>query len=100
MSIKEDINAVQNKVRVLEKETLATEIYKDYKIANKRLFTIIIVILIMWFATIGGFVYYISTTGMEEIKETVDIDNEDGEAKGCIGDNCNAGVLNGESKTN
>ena len=36
---------------------LALELLSDYKKANKRQFIIIIVILIMWFLTIGYLVY-------------------------------------------
>lgn len=94
MSLKEDIEKAQNKIETLEKQTLATEIYRDYKITNKRLFTIIIVILIMWFATIGAFGYYIYTTGVEEVTDTVDIENENGNPRACIGDKCSNGDIN------
>lgn len=63
MSIKEDIEKVENKMKEIENESLAMEFVKDYKKANKRMFIIIIVILSMWFATIGAFIYYINTTG-------------------------------------
>ena len=100
MSLQEDLENAQMKINELQKETLASEFLSDYKKTNKRLFILIIIILMMWFATIGTFLYYIDTHGMEETQEIVDIENENGDSNGCIGDNCNSGVINGESKTN
>ena len=78
-------------------QSLAMELIKDYKKQNKRLFIVVIVILILWFATIGGFVFYICNYGTEIIVEDVKTsDNGDS----CIGDNCNNGVVNGKSDTN
>lgn len=57
---------------------LALELLSDYKKANKRQFVIIIVILVMWFLTIGYLVYVlndigtIETTTQEVTQETDD----------------------------
>lgn len=77
----------------MEEKGLALELLSDYKKANKRQFIIIIVILVMWFASIGCFVYYIKTTGYEVITETAETE---GEGSACVGDNCNNGVINGK----
>lgn len=74
----------------IEEESFAMEILKDYKKANKRLFIIIIVILSMWFATIGAFIYYINTVGYEE---TVEYADTEGGGNACVGDNCNNGEI-------
>lgn len=80
----------------MKNENLAMDLLKDYKKQNKRQFVIILVILIMWFASIGLFIYYINTTGYEEtITETAETD--DG-GNACVGDNCNNGVINGKGK--
>ena len=50
--------------------SFAMEILDDYKKANKRMFGIIITILIMWFLTIGYLVYLLNDIGTEEIVET------------------------------
>ena len=85
----------------MEKEkSFAMEILQDYKKANKRLFILLLVILSMWFITIGAFVYYINTTGYEVITESTEVENESGDANACVGDNCNNGEINyGESKS-
>lgn len=56
MSIKEDIKDVENKMKKLENESIAMELLKDYKKTNSKMFIIILVILLLWFVTIGVFV--------------------------------------------
>lgn len=75
----------------MDNKSFAMEILIDYKKANKRQFAIIITILIMWFASIGLFIYYINTTGYEVVTETAET-TDSGNA--CVGDNCNNGEIN------
>lgn len=89
--LRDDVMAVKKEVKELKEKSFALEILKDYKKSNKRLFAIILVILSMWFATIGAFIYYINTVDYEEITETADT-GEGGNA--CVGDNCNNGEIN------
>ena len=94
MGLKEDIEKVENKMKKIEEESFAMELLKDQRKQNKRLFIVILVILTMWFATIGIFVYYINTTGYEEIIEKSEVENDSGNANACVGDNCNNGEIN------
>lgn len=94
MGMREDIMAVRKDLEEVKNESFASEILSDYKKDKKRQFIIILVILGMWFATIGAFVYYINTTGYEEKIECAETDNG---GNACVGDNCNNGVINGES---
>lgn len=80
-------------------QSLAMELINDYKKQNKRLFIIIVVVLTLWFATIGGFVYYICNYTVEEITEISEVETDSGNASACIGDNCNNGVVNGEGNS-
>lgn len=92
MSIKEDILDVENKMKKLENESLAMELLRDYKktnSTNSRMFIIILVILLLWFATIGAFVYYISTTGFEEDYREQTIED--------LKDTDNFSIINGDS---
>lgn len=91
---------MKKEVESVKEQSLAMELLKDAKKTNKRMFILIIVILTMWFASIGFFIYYIKTTAYEVITETTEVENENGNANACIGDNCNNGVINGESKSN
>ena len=72
---------------------LASELLSDYKKANKRLFIILLITLIMWFSSIGLFIYYIKTTAYEVITETSETT---GDGNACVGDGCNNGVINGK----
>jgi hypothetical protein len=100
MSLQEDVQKIEEKVKKVEEQSIVMELLHDQKKQNKRLFIVILVILSMWFATIGAFLYYINTTGYEETTEIAEVENEDGNANACVGDSCNNGEINyGESKS-
>lgn len=91
MTLRTDIMEAKKEIQNLKEQGFAYEILQDYKKANKRLFISLIVVLFMWFATIGAFVYYINTTGYEE---TVEYANTDDGGNACVGENCNNGEIN------
>lgn len=64
-----------------EKETrsFAYDLLCEFKALNKRLFIIIIVILMLWFSTICGFVWYINQFDYTSTSE-VTVDGKDGVA--------------------
>lgn len=57
----------------MEKEntSLATELIRELKSTSKRWFIAFIVVLSLWFATIGGFIIYLSLPVEETVTETV-----------------------------
>lgn len=61
----------------MKDDTLAMELLKEQKTNAKRWFIAFLVVLGLWFATIGGFIVYLSLP--EEISTTVeqqaDVDN-------------------------
>ena len=71
MSLKEDVEKVQEKIEVIEQQSFAMDLLKDYKKQNKRQFIIILVILCMWFITGCYLVYILNDVGTSE--ETIDI---------------------------
>lgn len=91
--MRDEIMAVKKELEEVKEKSFALELISDYKKQNKRQFIVILVILTMWFASIGLFIYYINTTGYEITTETAET-NDSGNA--CVGDNCNNGVINGE----
>lgn len=94
--MRDEIMAVKKELEEVKEKSFALELISDYKRQNKRQFIVILVILTMWFASIGLFVYYINTTGYEEtITETAETDDS---GNACVGDNCNNGVINGKGK--
>lgn len=59
----------------MENKSFAMEVLTDYKKANKRQFVIIIVILLMWFATIGYLVHILNEIGEIEESDTIEIED-------------------------
>ena len=87
-SEKEEIDNIRNEVHELQEQSLALELLKDYKKQNKRQFVIILVILGMWFATIGYLVYILNDIGTETTTtESYDMSTENGNNNFIGGDN-------------
>lgn len=61
----------------MKEDTLATEMLKELKAQSKRWFISFIIVVLLWFTTIGVFVWYINQP-IEEIKTTTtqDADTE------------------------
>lgn len=91
MSIKSDkdeIEDIKHQVEEIQEESLAFSLLKDYKRQSKRQFIIILVILGMWFATIGYLVYVLNDIGVETTTtETYDMNTENGNNNFIGGDN-------------
>ena len=62
----------------MKEQSLAMELLEDYKKANKRQFIIILVILVMWFCTIGYLIYVLNDISSVETTETITQENADG----------------------
>ena len=65
MDIREEVLEMKKEVKEMKEESFATQILKDYKKQSKRQFIIILVILIMWFATIGYLIYILNDIGVQ-----------------------------------
>lgn len=83
MNLKEEVMELEKEVKEIQEESFATQILKDYKKQSRRQFIIILVILGMWFATIGYLIYILNDIGVEttttttSTTETIDIDDVD-----------------------
>ena len=68
MTLKEEVLELEKEVKEIQEESFATQILKDYKRQSKRQskrqFIIILVILIMWLATIGYLIYILNEIGV------------------------------------
>ena len=78
--IRDDIMAVKKEVNELREKGFALELLSDFKKQNKRQFIIILVILGLWFLTIGYLVYVLNDIGTietstQEIEDTETINN-------------------------
>ena len=76
----------------MENETLATEMLRELKSNNRRWFIAFLVVLTLWFATIGAFLWYVSLP----VEETTVEQEVDGDANALIG----IGNYNGETTSN
>ena len=76
---------------------LASELLADYKKSNKRLFVIILVILTMWFLTIGYLVYILNDIGTIETTQEISQETEEGN-NNYIGND--GDIVNGETDNN
>ena len=60
MSMRDDVMEIKKELEEVREESFAMELLRDYKKANKRQFATIIIILCMWFATIGYLIYILN----------------------------------------
>lgn len=70
MGIREEMFEMKKEVEEIQEESFAIQILKDYKKQSKRQFIVILVILGMWFATIGYLVYILNDIGTETTEVT------------------------------
>ena len=75
--IEKNANKIEGNREKIQKNSYALDILKDYKNENKRLFIIIILIVIMWFLTIGYLVYILNDIGTID-ETTITQDNTNG----------------------
>ena len=81
----------------MEKEntSLATKLIRELKSTSKRWFIAFIVLLSLWFATIGGFIIYLSLPVEETVTETVTQDADDNGDNNYIGGDNNVSSSDG-----
>lgn len=65
MGIREDVVDMKKQLDEVKQESVALELVRDFKKANKRMFIIIIVALSMWFITISYLVYVLNDIGVD-----------------------------------
>lgn len=93
MGLKEEVLEMRKEVNEVKEQSLAMDLLNDYKKQNKRQFVIILIILGMWFCTIGYLIYVLNDIGVEETTQEVTDVNTIG------GSVVNKGDIYGENKT-
>lgn len=93
MGLREEIEDMKKEVEEIQEHSFAMELLKDQKKQNKRQFIIILVILGMWFATIGYLVYVLNDIGTETTEVTQENSDGNNNFIGNDGD-----ITNGEAK--
>lgn len=76
----------------MDNEALATELLKEIKATSKRWFIAFLVVLGLWFCTIGAFIWYITLPVDETTIEQAVEDVEDSDIKQIVGDDYGEGV--------
>lgn len=94
MGLKEDVLDIKNEISEVKQQSFALELIKDYKKQNKRQFIIILILLVMWFCTIGYLVYILNDIGSIETTQQID------GAETIENSNITNGDMYGENKTN
>ena len=67
--MKEDIDYMKKE---LKEQSLAMCLLQDMKLVNKRLYSTLIVVLLLWVATVVGFVYYINEYTVSKTVEYIE----------------------------
>ena len=67
--MREDIDYMKKE---LKEQSLAMCLLQDMKLMNKRLYNTLIVVLLLWFATVVGFVYYINNYTISKTVEYIE----------------------------
>lgn len=67
--MKEDIDYMKKE---LKEQSLAMCLLQDMKLMNKRLYNTLIVVILLWFATVVGFVYYINNYTVSKTVEYIE----------------------------
>ena len=71
----------------MESEKLATELLHEVKAHAKRWFIAFMIVLVLWFATIGVFIWYISLP--TETSTVIEQESDDGSLNQVIGGDYN-----------
>lgn len=67
--MREDIDYLKKE---LKEQSLAMCLLQDMKLMNKRLYNTLIVVILLWFATVVGFVYYINNYTVSKTVEYIE----------------------------
>ena len=73
--MKEDIDYMKKE---LKEQSLTMCLLQDMKLVNKRLYNTLIVVLLLWVATVVGFVYYINNYTVSKTLEYIETDSDSG----------------------
>lgn len=67
--MREDIDYMKKE---LKEQSLAMCLLQDMKLVNKRLYNTLIIVILLWVATVVGFVYYINNYTVSETVEHIE----------------------------
>ena len=71
--MREDIDYMKKE---LKEQSLAMCLLQDMKLMNKRLYNTLLIVILLWFATVVGFVYYINNYTVSKTLEYIETARE------------------------
>lgn len=78
MGLKDDVLDIKKEFQEVKNQSFAMDLLNDYKKQNKRLFVIIIILIIAFMGLLAYTIYLLNDIGVEETQQTVSQDNENG----------------------
>ena len=78
MGLKDDVLDIKKEFQEVKNQSFAMDLLNDYKKQNKRLFVIIIILIVAFMGLLAYTIYLLNDIGVEESQQTVSQDNENG----------------------
>ena len=73
--MREDIDYMKKE---LKEQSLAMCLLQDMQLRNKYLYNTLLIVILLWFATVVGFVYYINEYTVTKTLEYIETDSDSG----------------------
>lgn len=78
MGLKDDVLDIKKEFQEVKNQSFAMDLLNDYKKQNKRLYVIIIILIIAFMGLLAYTINLLNDIGVEESQQTVSQDNENG----------------------
>lgn len=91
MGLKDDVKDIKKEFEEVKNQSFALEVLHDYKKANKRMFIIIIILIIAFIGLLGYTIYLLNDIGV--VETTTEVEQSDAENNNYIGNN--GDIING-----
>lgn len=97
MGLKDDVLDIKKEFQEVKNQSFAMDLLNDYKKQNKRLFVIIIILIIAFMGLLAYTIYLLNDIGV--VETTTEVEQSDAENNNYIGNN--GDIINGsKDKTN
>lgn len=97
MGLKDDVLDIKKEFQEVKNQSFAMDLLNDYKKQNKRLFVIIIILIVAFMGLLAYTIYLLNDIGV--VETTTEVEQSDAENNNYIGNN--GDIINGsKDKTN
>lgn len=91
MGLKEDVLDIKKEFQEVKNQSFAMDLLNDYKKQNKRLFVIIIILIVAFMGLLAYTIYLLNDIGV--VETTTEVEQSDAENNNYIGNN--GDIING-----